>query len=109
MEVIMGSTNKETAEGKAWRGLLGPLVKGLVGLVAAAAVWFQSQTNSDTKNDTKNLQEEVAVLKERVGNTEKNVVSLDAKMDKVIDLISDIRVDVARMAGRDGTSTSSGR
>ena len=91
----------KTSEGKQWRDFLAPTIKVLGGLLVAITVWVQSQTNTKAEAVSNSLDSRVSVLETRVSNTEHNVQSLDKKMDKVIELISDIRVDVARMAGAD--------
>ena len=92
------TTSIQKSEGQQWRAFLKPVAKGLAALLFAAALWFQYNTGKDNENASENLRAKIAVLGTRMDNTENRVGSLDKKLDKVIDLLSDVRVDVALMA-----------
>lgn len=89
----MGAT-KETAEGKAWRGLLAPLISALVSLAAAATIWFSGPTN----NDVSNVDSRVSVLEVQVTDLKHNQMDLSVKVDKILEILSDVRVSVAEIA-----------
>ena len=90
----MGSNN----ESKAWRTMIAPLVTALIALVVAATSWLQGPS----KTDNDKLEARVAVLEVQTESLQRNQVDLSSKMDKVIEMLGDVRVSVAEIAAAKG-------
>lgn len=81
-----------------WIAALKPVFGGLVTLMAAAALWLNHSSGQTCEIQYANIDKRVTLMESQVTDLQSNQTSLSGKIDKILDAVSDIRVDIAKMA-----------
>jgi len=90
----MASTN----ESKEWRKMLDPAVKGLIALMAAAAIWLNHSGSESCEVKYSQLDKRLSLTEQSVVNLQANQAALSGKIDRILESVQMIQIDITRMA-----------
>ena len=83
---------------KSWQNFLRPLVEGLVALAAAGAIYLQSSSSTSNEIKFAEMDKRMALMEQQVIELQGNQSKLSDKLDKILDCVTEIKVDIAKMA-----------
>lgn len=87
-----------TTESKEWRKMVEPAVKGLVTLMAIAAVWLSSNNQGKCEIRYSELDKRISLVEQNVTGLQANQSALSGKIDKILEAVNTISIDIARMS-----------
>ena len=90
----MASTN----ESKEWRKMLDPAVKGFIALMAAAALWLNHSGSESCEVKYSQLDKRLSLTEQSVVNLQANQAALSGKIDRILESVQMIQIDITRMA-----------
>jgi peptidoglycan hydrolase CwlO-like protein len=87
-----------TNESKEWRKLLDPVAKGLIALMAAGAIWLNHSGSESCDVKYSQLDKRLSLAEQNVVNLQSNQDALSGKIDRILESVQTISVDIARMS-----------
>jgi hypothetical protein len=87
-----------TTESKEWRKMVEPAVKGLIALMAAAAFWLSNNNQDKCEIRYSELDKRISLVEQNVTGLQANQSALSGKIDKILDAVNTISIDIARMS-----------
>lgn len=87
-----------TSESKEWRKMVDPAIKGLVALMAAAALYLNSNNNDTCDIRYSNLDKRISLAEQNISNLQVSQDALSSKLDKILDAVTFIQIDIAKIS-----------
>lgn len=87
-----------SSEGREWRSFLRPAVEGLVALMAAGALYLNSAKSESFEVKWSELDKRQSLTEQSVLNLQANQDALSVKIDKLLENVQEIRLDISVLA-----------
>jgi hypothetical protein len=87
-----------TTESKEWRKMVEPAVKGLIALMAAAAIWLNTNNQDKCEIRYSELDKRISLVEQNVTGLQANQTALSGKIDRILESVQTISIDIARMS-----------
>ena len=81
-----------------WISALKPVLSGLVALMAAAALFLNSQVNEQSEHRYAEFDRRLTIVETQTSNLQGNLSKLSEKTEKILEAVTDIKVDMAKLA-----------
>jgi len=81
-----------------WIGALKPVFTGLVALMAAAALYLNSRGADKSELQYTDLDRRLTIVETQSSNMQSDFSKLSEKTEKILEAVTDIKVDIAKMA-----------
>lgn len=81
-----------------WIGALKPVFSGLIALMAAAALYLNSQGKDQSELRYAELDRRLTIVETQTSNLQGNLSKLSEKTEKILEAVTDIKVDIAKLA-----------
>lgn len=90
--------SKEERVAKSWQNFLKPVAEGLVALMAGASLWLNSSNNETCELRYADVDKRTVVLESQVKDLQNNQNKLSDKIDKILDAVQSIQIDMAKIS-----------